>query len=40
MAQSVSSQSIVYSARNPAAIKEYRTNPPLFAPWSTAWSWP
>jgi hypothetical protein len=26
-AQAVSSQSIVYSARNPAAIKEYRTNP-------------
>ena len=27
LAQAVSSQSIVYSARNPAAIKEYRTNP-------------
>ena len=29
LAQAVSSQSIVYAARNPAAIKEYRTNPAI-----------
>jgi hypothetical protein len=29
LAQAVSAQSIVYSAHNPAAIKEYRTNPAI-----------